>query len=269
MDQNIRVGFAGFGHMAQVLCEVIIQGKVCPQSEILFCRRDPSQMKENEQRFGITGSSLQTLVSKSDVILFCMRPQQVQQFMGELKKIQGLEGKWFISILAGIKISYFHAHLGTHAQIIRAMPNIASSVLEGMTILTHSPACSRDFRSFVNIFFGSMGEIAELPESMMDTASAMAASGPGFVVRLIEAEARVGVKHGIPYEQALKIAAQAFAGASRLILKGERPMNLLNSIATPNGVTHAGLDVMNKLELDAHFQAVFEAAALRASDLSS
>lgn len=267
MQLNTRVGFAGFGHLAEVLCEAIIQANVCPRSDILFCRRDPERAKESEQRFGITATNLQNLVHKSDVILFCMRPQQVSHFMEELKHTQGLKGKWFISILAGVKTSFFQAHLGKNAQILRAMPNIASSVFEGMTLLTYSAECSRDFRSFANIFFGSMGMIAELSESLTDISSAMAASGPGFVIRLIEAEARMGAKHGIPYEEALKIAAQSFVGAAKLILKGARPMDLLNSIATPNGVTHAGLEVMTKLELDAHFQSVFEAAAHRCSEL--
>jgi pyrroline-5-carboxylate reductase len=269
MHQNTRVGFAGFGHLAEVLCEAIIHAKVCPRSHILFCRRDPGKSKESEQRFGITATSLQNLVKQSEVILFCMRPQQLPHFMEQLKEIGGTEGKRFISILAGIKIAYFQAHLGRTVQILRAMPNVASSVFEGMTLLTYSPECSSDFRSFANIFFGSMGEIAELSESLIDISSAMAASGPGFVVRLIEAEARVGVKHGIPYEQALKIAAQTFAGAARLVLKGARPMDLLHSIATPNGVTQAGLEVMTRLEIDAHFQAVIEAAARRCSELSS
>jgi pyrroline-5-carboxylate reductase len=113
-----------------------------------------------------------------------------------------------------------------------------------------------------------MGEIAELGEGLMDIACAMAASGPGFVFRLIEAEARLGEKHGIPYADALKMAAQTFAGAARLILKGAAPLDLMHAIATPNGVTQAGFEAMTKLQVDQRFQDVIEAAAARSRELS-
>jgi pyrroline-5-carboxylate reductase len=148
------------------------------------------------------------------------------------------------------------------------MPNVASSVAEGMTILSYSPECCSEFQSFANILFGSMGEIAELAESLMDIASVMAGCGPGFVFRLIEAEARLGEKHGMSYAGALKIAAQSFAGAARLVLKGASPVDLIRTIATPNGVTGAGFDAMTKLEVDKRFQDVIEAAAHRSRELS-
>ena len=269
MNSDYRIGFCGFGHMAQIIFEAINRAKVTPRSHILFCRRDTHKMKENEQRFGITSTSLANLIHQSDVIFLCMRPQQVQLFMEELKKVKEFEGKWFVSILAGTKISYFQTHLGPKAQILRALPNVGSAVTEGMTIMTYSPECCAQFQSFANILFGSMGEIAELPESLTDIACGMAGSAIGFVFRLIEAEARLGEKHGMNYAQALKIAAQAFAGAARLILKGGRPTDLMHTIATPNGVTQAGFEAMTKLDVDHRFQAVIEAAANRSRELSS
>jgi len=268
MNKDLRIGFVGFGHMAQIIFEGITRGHVAPKSNILFCQRDSQKMKANSHHFGVSSTSLSHLIQESDLIFLCMRPQQVAHFMEELQALKGYEGKWFVSILAGTKLSYFQAHLGASVQILRAMPNVASSIAEGMTTLSYSPSCSPEFQSFANILFGSIGEIAELPESVMDVACAMAASAPGFVFRLIEAEARFGEKHGIPYAQGLKMAAQAFAGAAKLILKGSLPLDLMHAIATPNGVTQAGFDAMTKLELDQGFQAVIEATAHRAHELS-
>ena len=269
MNSDYRIGFCGFGHMAQIIFEAMNRAKVIPRSHVLFCRRDSHKMKENEQRFGITSTSLANLVQQSDVIFLCMRPQQIPLFMEEFKNVPGLEGKWFVSILAGTKISYFQSQLGPKVQILRALPNVGSAVSEGMTIMTYSQDCCREFKSFANILFGSMGEIAEIPESLTDIACGMAGSAPGFVFRLIEAEARVGEKHGMNYALALKIAAQTFAGAARLILKGANPTDLMQTIATPNGVTQAGFETMTKLEVDHRFQAVIEAAANRSRELSS
>jgi pyrroline-5-carboxylate reductase len=113
MHIDYRVGFVGFGHMAKILFTGLTRAKVTPHSHVLFCQRDPKKMTENQHLFGVTGSSLTHLIQKSDLILLCMRPQQIPLFMEELNKLQiDLEGKWFVSILAGTKISYFQAHLG-------------------------------------------------------------------------------------------------------------------------------------------------------------
>lgn len=269
MNTNYRIGFVGFGHMAQILFEGVTQAKVLSKSQVLFCQRDTQKMKANEQRFGCSSTSLKFLLEQSDVVLLCMRPQQIDLFMQELSKLGTFEDTWFISILAGTKLAYFQDRLGPNAQIIRAMPNVASSVQEGMTILAHNNHCSAEFQAFATQFFGATGQTIQLPESLFDVATAMAGSAPGFIFRLIEAEARFGEKQGMKYEDALKIAAQTFLGAARLIERGASPTTLIHTIATPNGVTQAGFDAMSELELDRHFQTVLEASVKRCRELST
>jgi pyrroline-5-carboxylate reductase len=263
-----HIGFVGFGHLAQTIFTALERAKIVPRSQVLFLRRDPAKMKANEQTFKITATSLENLVDKSDLIFLCMRPEQAELALGQLKAAGSLQGKGVIALLAGKKISFYRQSLGDDFSIVRAMPNIASSVLEGMTILSYGPGSSVEFRSTVQFLFSSLGEVAELNEDLMDVATAMAGSGPGFVFRLIESMARAGEKAGISYAQALKISAQTFAGASRLISRGELPGDLIAKIATPNGVTQAGFDVMSSTAIEQHFHSVIEAAAKRSRELS-
>ncbi len=263
-----HIGFVGFGHLAQVIFTALERAKIIPRSHVLFIRRDRAKMQENEEKFGITATSLSNLVDKSDLIFLCMRPQQAEDALSALKETGSLEGKQIVTLLAGKRIAFYQKHLGEGIQIVRAMPNIASSVSEGMTILSYGSGSSIEFKSSVNLLFSALGSIAEMSEDLMDTATAIAGSGPGFVFRLIEAMARSGERAGMPYPQALKIAAQTFAGAARLILKEDLPADLVVKIATPNGVTQAGFDVMTKTEIEKHFQSVIEAAARRSRELS-
>jgi pyrroline-5-carboxylate reductase len=184
-----------------------------------------------------------------------------------LKQMGNVEGKWIISIVAGRPISFFQAHLGSGVQVLRTMPNLCSSVNEGMTALSYSENCSREFRSFGHLFFGAVGAIAEIPEKFMDLVVGLSGSGPAFVLRLIEAMARTGEAHGMNYKEALRISAQTFLGAAKLLQKEHTPQELLTQIAVPGGTTQAGLNVMNQLEMDKHFRAVIEAAIKRSSEL--
>lgn len=262
-----HLGFIGFGHMAQVICKAIGQAKLIPRSQMGFVQRDPARMKAHEQEFGITAASLEILVERSQLLLLCVRPAQTDVILEELARL-GVREKMIGSVVSGIKLSHYQKYLGPQAQILRVMPNIASEVGEGMTLFSFGTPASREFRSLANLLFSSMGEVAEIEENLMDIGTGLSGSGPGFVFRLIEAMARAGVKHGLPYNTALKMSAQTFAGAARLILKGGVPEELIRQITTPNGTTEAGFKAMAASHIEKGLQDVVEAAARRSKELS-
>lgn len=207
------------------------------------------------------------MVEKCQVLLLAVRPNQAEPILKELADL-GASQKKFLTVMAGLKFSYYQKFLGKQVEIIRAMPNLASSVGEGMTALSYSPSCPSDFRSLGHLFFQSMGSIVDLDESLQDASVGVSGSGPGFVLRLIEAMAREGEREGISYEKALKMAAQTFLGAAKLVLSGQSPEKLAQQIAVPNGTTEAGFRVMKETQIDKHFQQTIAAATHRSSEIS-
>ena len=262
-----RIGFIGFGHMAQILFRSIDLAKLIPRSQILFTRRDQGKMRKNEQEFGITSASLETLVEMSDLIFLCIRPQQADMVLEHLAKI-GVSGKRIVSILAGLKISYFEKRLDG-AALIRAMPNLPAELGEGVTILSYGARADLEFCSLVKLFFQNMGLVVELSEQQMDLATGIAGSGPAYVFSLIEAAARLGESGGIPYEKALKIAAQMFFGSAKVLLQdGVNVSQLIQTIIVPNGTTEAGMKTLKESEVEKRFAAVLNAASLRSKEIS-
>jgi pyrroline-5-carboxylate reductase len=267
MDEK-KIGFFGFGHMAQVLFGAIDRAKLIPRSRVFFMRRDVAKSLRNELEFGITATSLAHIAQHCDVIFLCVKPQQAAQAIDQLKEFS-LDGKLVISILAGTTLGFLEANLTGAVQVIRAMPNIASEVGEGMTILTYGVNCDEKHKRIAHRFFGSVGQISSLPESLMDVAASMAGCGPGFVLRMIAAMAQAGKKQGMDEQEALKIAAQTFMGAAKLVANGSIPAELIRQIATPQGMTAAGLISMDQTNIDGHFIQAIEAALNRAKELSS
>ena len=47
---DYRIGFMGFGHLAQVIFTALDRAKIVPRPHVLFRRRDAAKMKENEQK---------------------------------------------------------------------------------------------------------------------------------------------------------------------------------------------------------------------------
>jgi pyrroline-5-carboxylate reductase len=138
-----------------------------------------------------------------------------------------------------------------------------------MTTLTAGRHANSDFKSLAHLLFSSMGQTVELPESCMDMATAIAGSGPAYAFSFIEAAARQGERQGIAYETALKMAAQTFLGAAKMLLQaGVSVQEQINQIAVPNGTTEAGLKVLKDLEIEKKFQDVLSAAAARSQAIS-
>lgn len=265
---DCRLGFVGFGHMSQIIFQSLDSAKILSPSQVLFIRRDPHKMRENEEKYGIASASLKNLVERSDVLLLGVRPVQLEAVLQEMRPLP-LKNKLVITVVAGKKISLYQKYFGSEVPLLRVMPNVASSVGEGMSVLSSGPNLSSEHKSLARLMFSSLGEIIEVEESLMDISCAIAGSGPGFVFALIEAMAKAGEKAGLELPEALKMSAQVFLGAARLILKGNRPEDLLHQIATPQGTTEAGLNVLRQTDMAKHMQMVVEAAAIRSKELSS
>ncbi len=266
MDQK-KIGFFGFGHMAQVLFGAMDRAKLAPRSHVCFVRRNGAKALLNEKEFGICSTSLEQLVKQSDLIFLCVKPQQVSEAIEQLKAFP-IDGKMIVSILGGTTLSFLEKKLGEKVFVIRAMPNISSEVGEGMTILSFGDRCNAEFKEIVRRLFGAVGQVSVQTEAMMDIASSMAGCGPGFVVRLIQAMAQAGIKQGMSEEDALKIAAQTFIGAGKLVANGLIPADLIRQIATPQGMTAAGFESMDRTDVDGHLIMAIEAAAVRSKQLS-
>lgn len=262
-----RVGLIGFGAMLQSIYQAVDSAKLIPPSQVLFVQRDSHKMRENQKKFGITSASLETLVEKSQFLILGVRPMEVELVLKNLSSLD-LKGKMLLTVVAGRRFEIYQKYLGDKIPLIRAMPNTASSIRAGMTVLSMGPYANLDFQSFARILFASLGEVIEVQEQLMDISCAIAGSGPGFVFRLIESMARAGEKEGLTYHQALKMASQTFYGASQMILQGKNPAELIHEIATPGGTTEAGFRMMEETKIENSFQKIIYSSMLRSKDLS-
>lgn len=262
---EMHLGFLGFGHMAQTLFRAIDRSKLLPRSQISFIQKDPQKMRANEQKYGITSTSLPSLLQDCHLILLAVRPNQIRPLLGDLKGINPSIG--LISLLAGVKTDFFRKHL--HLPVLRVMPNIGSDVGMGMTVLSAPQDFSKEHLALTRQLFASVGAVEELPESLMDITCGLSGSGPGFVFKLIEAFAKAGEKEGIDPATALLMAAQTFLGAAQLVLKKKDLVSLLEQITVPQGTTEAGLKKMQELHISEHLQAVVAASSKRSQELSN
>jgi pyrroline-5-carboxylate reductase len=200
-------------------------------------------------------------VRGADLVLICVKPQYVA---GVLDEIGGSlsQDALVISIATAVTTDAIEASLGREVAVVRAMPNSASRIGQGMTALCRGRHASRDDLAEASALFELMGRTAEVDESHMDAVTGLSASGPAFIYTIIEALAEGGVRIGLPRDLATMLAAQATLGAASMVLHtGLHPAVLKNEVTTPGGCTVEGL-----LELES---GNIRATLIRAVDITA
>ena len=116
-----------------------------------------------------------------DLIIIATKPNIYEEIFNGLKNNLIINDETLIvSILAGIRISKIEEIVGS-IPIIRAMPNIAASVLEGMTALIGNKKITHEDILNADLIFESIGEKMWLKnEAQMDSFTAISGSGPAY-----------------------------------------------------------------------------------------
>lgn len=185
-----------------------------------------------------------------DLVMLAMKPYQLDDVAAKLAPLIGANSH-IVSVLAGTEINILRQALPKAGKIIRLMPNMAVTVAKSPMILiseaNDSGSGDTDLKDQMNELFAPLGQPEWLEnESQMHIATALSGSGPAFVFRFIDALAVSATELGMNKDQAARLALAMVDGAATLAAGSDvGPGALANQVASPNGVTRKGLDVLD------------------------
>lgn len=250
--------------------------------------RRPESAKKVKQALWEHSSSVKVVqkenvaaVMKADVIILACKPYMVEDLLNEPGIAKALHGKLLISICAGVTVpdieKILHGavpekdpEVDGRCRIVRALPNTASMVRQGMTVIANSnPPLPPHTSSLVTWIFKRIGDVIYLPAKNMDASTALAGSGPAFFSLMLEAAVDGAVSLGLPRAEAQRMAAQSMKGAAALVLNGDHPAMLRDRISTPGGCTIEGLLVLEEGRVRATVAKAVKEAAVVASKLGT
>jgi pyrroline-5-carboxylate reductase len=264
----VPIGFIGAGNMAEAIIGGIIKKGIFSPQDIMAFDIVKERLDTLSSRFGIRiAPSALDLVQGAESVILAVKPGSIHPVVSSLKGI--LASRLVISIAAGVTIGSLLEILGEKTRLIRVMPNTPALVLEGVSGLAASKACTPDDKARGLAVFSGIGLCIELEERLLDAVTGLSGSGPAFVFLFIEALSDGGVRAGLPRDVALKLAAATVRGAATMVLEtGKHPGGLKDMVASPGGTTIEGLSVLEaKGFRSAVMDAVF-AAYKKASNLT-
>jgi pyrroline-5-carboxylate reductase len=180
----------------------------------------------------------------------------------------------FVTVAAGITITYFESKLPAGTPVVRAMPNAAALVGAGVTALARGRFVTPVQLAEVSALFDSVGAVLTVPESQMDAVTALSGSGPAYFFLMVEALVDAGVAAGLSREVATDLTTQTMAGSAAMLLErmgSERSdaaaAQLRATVTSPGGTTAAALRELERGGLRAAVDAAVQAAKTRSEQL--
>ncbi|MEP3226734.1 MAG: pyrroline-5-carboxylate reductase [Parasphingorhabdus sp.] len=180
-----------------------------------------------------------------DLVILAMKPYQLDIVAEQLAPRIAADSQ-IVSILAGTEIDMLRQAFPQAGEIIRLMPNMAVTVAKSPMLLI-SESGEAAVKDQMNELFAPLGPPEWLAnEDLMHIATALSGSGPAFLFRFIDALAVSANQLGMDQEQAARLALTMVDGAATLAaISDVDPGALANQVASPNGVTRKGLDVLD------------------------
>jgi pyrroline-5-carboxylate reductase len=258
------IGFIGGGNMA----EALIRGMtVKGMRDIMVSEPRDERRAYLERAFGIKSiSDNRGLVSACSVIVLAVKPQDMAEVLEEIGPVVS-EDKAVVSIAAGVTLAFLGERLRT-GKLVRAMPNVASMVQEGMAVISLCECFSDKDVNVVKDIFMSSGRVLMMPEKYLNAVTALSGSGPAFIAHFLGFMVEAGVGLGLREQEALELGLQTLIGTAKLLDSGITPKRLVEMVRSPGGTTEAGLKALDEEGLGGMVAKALEAASRRAGELA-
>lgn len=260
---SIQFGIIGGGVMGEALLSRLLVQGLYQSNEVLVSEPQPQRRDFLASQYGVgITSDNQAVVEAAPTLLLAIKPQVFETVTTALTQMHSEQ--LVLSILAGVPLARLEAaFLGQ--SVIRAMPNTPATVGAGVTAIAAGQRTQPEHLQLARQIFGAVGEVVEVPESLLDAVTGLSGSGPGYIAVLIEALIDGGVAVGLPRSTATQLALQTVRGTAELLqTTGIHPAELKDRVTSPGGTTIAGIA---QLEQAGFRSAVIEAvrAACRRS----
>ena len=265
----MNVVFIGGGNMADALIGGLLASGLSPnQLRAVDVNGDARRRLADKHRVACF-DSVQKAYRAGDVIVFAVKPQQMQ----EAARFSGLKpnANLVISIAAGITLGSLARWLGGHAKLVRAMPNTPALIGAGVTGLYAQPGVSEAERKQAETILAAVGPTVWIQdEPLMDAVTAVSGSGPAYVFWFIEQLASAGESLGLPADIARKLAVETVLGSAKLAAQSaESPAVLRERVTSKGGTTEAALKAFEEQKLAERFLRAIEAARDRGAELGA
>lgn len=244
----MQVGLIGAGNMARAMAR--------GWGEPVLCS-DGGSGRARELARELGGEALDSnveIAERADLVVLCHKPAQ---FLFVARELRG-HAKAVASVLGGVDTQVLRQEYGV--PVFRFMPNTPVEVRQGVVCYSPELEVDRQLEAQVLEFFGRLGTVVEVPEGLIDAASAVMGVGPAYQALLAEAQVDAAVRHGLKPGLASRLVAETMAGTAALLHRRDYDtLAVRREVTSPGGTTARGLAALERAGVRPAFQEAFDA----------
>lgn len=248
---SMQICFYGAGSMAEAIARGLIHEKlVAPTKISMLNRSNADRLNELQERYGVQtvlqGSSNEAYLREADIIFLAMKPKDAAEAITAIAPLLS-SNQLIVSVIAGLSIASLEKLIGPKQPIVRTMPNTSSTIGLGATGISYSKHVSSQQRLVTEAMFQSIGMNAVVDESLQNAIVGVSGSGPAYVYFVMEAMLKAAGDLGLEPGIAKELVVQTVLGAAQMVKEtGESPEELRRKVTSPNGTTHAAIELMTQ-----------------------
>jgi pyrroline-5-carboxylate reductase len=240
----MRIGLIGAGNMASALARGLGEPVVVSDLD-----RGRAEALAGEVG-GEVADSNSAAAAGSDAVILCHKPAQLGQVADEIRD----ETRAVITILGGTPIAAVEEAYPDRP-VYRFMPSIPVEVRQGVVCYAPGTRAADGPEAEVRELFGRLGTLIELPEPLIDAATAIMGCTPAFYALVVEALVDAGVEHGLAPDVAATMAVESLAGTAAVLReRGHDTRELRRRVTSPGGMTARGLAALERGGVRAAFE---------------
>lgn len=138
----MKVGFIGFGNMAQALAAGLAASGALQPGQIGACARDRAKLHRNTEPHGFLAfDDAAGVAGFADVVVVAVKPYQVEAVLAPVKGM--LAGKVVVSVAAGMTFDRYEEILAPGTHTSARFPITPVAVCEGIVVANAAIRCPK------------------------------------------------------------------------------------------------------------------------------
>lgn len=262
-----KIGFIGAGNMATAIIESLLSQNSGKSDFINVFDLDAEKCAVMQKKGVNICTSAVEVMKNSDITVLAVKPQNYPEVLNELKS-DVTEDKVFVSIAAGISISYVQNLLECKCPVVRVMPNTPLLLKKGASALCPSENITDEDRQLVYDMFAGSGVCEYISEEHMNEIISVNGSSPAYIYLFAKAMADYAEKQGIDYDKAMNLICATLEGSAAMLREsGDSADTLIKKVSSKGGTTIAALECLEQHGFYNAVQDAMQACTDRAEEL--
>jgi len=255
--------------MGQAIINGLLSNNVMSRGKIYIYDIKPAKISRLVRKYGISRTgSYEDMLGRVDIVVLAVKPQDS---VIVFEKLRGHVDSRIavLSIMAGIRISKIGAYMEKDIDIARAMPNMGALIGRSVSAVSFSRGFKKVKKDYVKRILGSIGNVYEMRENMLDAVTALSGSGPAYFFYIVESMMAAAREYGFSEDLAREIVLGTMEGSSELLRStGSNAKELRDRVTSKGGTTAQAIRLFEESGLRDIIARGIEAARARAKELS-